>query len=115
MLKTWPSTLPLFELDWSLNPKDNKIENKTDRGPSKSRRRSSISKNEVSGQIEYSELQLSTFQDFYYNQINEGNDSFYINDFISDKIQVAKFISWKANKSGINSYKLSITIEVEYR
>ena len=114
MLKTWPSNLPLFEINWALNQKDNLITNQSERGPIKSRKKSSVSINELSGQIEYSNQQFIEFQNFY-KEINDGADSFYINDFISDKVQIARLIKWTAKRVGINSFNLNISIEVENR
>lgn len=113
MLKTWPNGLPLFEMEWTLKPKDNLITSQSDRGSIKKRRKSSVPKNLISGSIDYSESQLTTFLNFVNLEIEEGANPFYINDFISNKVQKAFLKNWGLKRTGVNSYRVDLEIEVE--
>lgn len=110
----WPSNLPIFEIDWSLKAKDNLITNQSERGPIKSRKKSTVSINIISGQIEYSSQQFIQFQEFYKNT-DDGATSFLINDFISNKVQIARFKDWSAKRNSVNSFNVSLSLEVENR
>lgn len=77
-MSTWPSTLPQkFAPDsFSLTYGKNTIRSKMSQGSPKSRRQSTLAPQLVTGSMEITAAQFTTFNTFYKTTIYDGADSF---------------------------------------
>lgn len=110
---SYPQDLPLFDLGWTAGPRSNLLVSSPERGPGKRRRLTTAAVDELSGDCSMTSSQLSAFQAFW-EAINGGADAFLYPDFTdSGDLRAARFAEmYKATRTGIDSYRVTITLEL---
>lgn len=88
----WPLTLPAPAINtFSESPPDNTMRSSTDKGPAKTRRRTTANVRPVSFTLNLTDAQAQTLDDFYVNTTYSGADEFTFTHPRTDAIVSARF------------------------
>ena len=108
----YPSTLPFLNLGWSMVSSDNVLRSQPERGPAKTRRKTTAKTKTYSGTIVLTSEQLGIFMDFVENTIADGALSFGFPDYITNTSRKARLLSYSVKQSSALSYDIAVKIEV---
>lgn len=109
---TWPETLPYLLTGWSMTPSDNVLRSQPERGPAKTRRKTTAKTKGYSGSIYLSSSDLSVFLDFVENTIKDGALPFLFPDYMTNELSYARITSYSVQHDGKSGYEVSIELEV---
>lgn len=114
--ETWPTTLPqrFSERGFRYRPKESKISNDPEVGPSRDRGRSTLDITLISGSIVVSRDQAALFKAFYNDDLHRGVDRFNWKDPLDYSRAVEmKFINPQYQIVPAGGIDLRITMSVE--
>lgn len=109
---TWPDTLPYLLAGWSMTPSDNILRSQPERGPAKTRRKTTAKTKNYSGSLYLSSAQLDTFLEFAEDTIKDCSLSFIFPDYMSNEFASARITSYTVTHDGRNGYEVAIELEV---
>lgn len=108
----WPTALPYFDIGWKMTPEDNVLRSSPERGPAKTRRKTSAKIRTYSGTLSLDSEQLVIFLDFVENIIKDCALSFCFPDFLTNTDRDVRIISYSISQKGNNNYDIPLEIEV---
>ncbi len=109
---SWPESLPYPNSGWSMTPSDNILRSQPERGPAKTRRRSSAKAVSLSGSLLVTSSQLDTFISFAEETLLDCALPFSFPDYLRDKDGMARISSYSVTQEGADEYIISIELEV---
>ena len=95
-----------------MKPSDNVMRSQPERGPAKTRRRTTAKTKNYSGSIYLSSLQLDTFLSFAEDTIKDCSLSFLFPDYMTNEFASARITSYTVNHDGRNGFEVAIELEV---
>lgn len=114
MLERYPEELPLPELGYKVKPERNILESTPERGPKKRRRLTTGTIDSLSGTCTFTEAQLSIFQEFWDDCLDDGLNEFLYPDFTrTQDLRKARFTSdYSWTKTGKDCYSVDLELEL---
>lgn len=109
---TWPEALPYLLTGWSMTPSDNILRSQPERGPAKTRRKTTAKTKNYSGSLYLSSSELDTFLEFVEDTLRDGSLSFLFPDYMTNGFASARITGYTVNHDGRNGYEVSIELEV---
>ena len=108
----WPSSLPYFDLGWSMSPSDSILRSQPERGPAKTRRKTSAKTLGYSGTITLTSSQLDAFMEFVEEAIMDTALPFLYPDYIRNEERLARITSYSITQENRTLYTVDIELEV---
>ncbi len=115
----WPDGLPSFSLtSWNWKRGASIIESEMELGPSKRRRRSTVSPDSVSGTLHLTASQIIVFRNFVDNDLGGGVLPFVWHDFVAGtnrtaRIKLQKDSAYTIKQTGEKDFHVQMTLELD--
>ena len=108
----WPTSLPYFDMGWSMTPSDNILRSQPERGPAKTRRKTSAKTLGFSGTLTLTSSQLDTFTGFVEETIRDTALPFLYPDYIRNEERLVRITSYTVTQESRSLYKVDLEMEV---
>ena len=108
----WPEGLPYLMTGWSMTPGDNVLRSQPERGPAKTRRKTTAKTKSYSGSLLLTESELDTFLSFAENTLKDCTLEFTFPDYAADKEGRVRILSYSVQHENHGLYAVSIEMEV---
>lgn len=108
----WPEGLPYLLTGWSMSPSDNILRSQPERGPAKTRRKTTAKTKNYSGSLYLSSSELDTFLQFAEDTLMDCSLSFVFPDYASNEYAAARITSYSITQSDRNGYEVALELEV---
>lgn len=109
---TWPETLPYLLAGWSMTPGENILRSQPERGPAKTRRKTTAKTRSYSGSLHLSSSQLGTFLTFAEDTLKSRSLPFLFPDYMENAMASCRIVSYSVTHDGKSGYEVSIELEV---
>ena len=109
---SWPEKLPYLNTGWSMTPSDNILRSQPERGPAKTRRKTTAKTKNFSGSIYLSSAELDIFLEFAETTLKDCSLSFLFPDYTSDGAASVRITGYSITQESKDGYEVSIELEV---
>lgn len=109
---TWPASLPFLNTGWTMTPADNVLRSQPERGPAKTRRKTSSKTKNYSGSIFLTSSELDTFLEFAEDTLKDCALSFSYPDYMTGLYASARITGYSITHDGRHGYDVEIELEI---
>lgn len=108
----YPENLPFLEIGWNYTPGDNILRSTPERGPAKTRRKTTAKVNTYSGAMTLTSSQLDVFIAFAENTLRDCTLPFLYPDWIADTASFMRITGYVIKQQTERLYEVSLELEV---
>ena len=108
----WPEGLPYILTGWSMTPSENVLRSEMERGPAKTRRKTTAKTKNYSGTLLLSSSMLTTFLSFVEDTLKDASLPFVFPDYASNTEGRARIVSYSITQNTPDDYEVTLEMEV---
>lgn len=108
----WPEGLPFLDMGWNYKPGDNILRSSMERGPVKTRRKTTAKTDGYTGSMDLTSPQLDIFINFVENTLRDCSLHFLYPNWIKDTASFMRIRSYSIQQKSQVLYSVSLELEV---